>query len=165
MFTSPWGTEVTLSFFFRLFCISKVPNEVPLESENNFSYEAKKKKMTRAPPHKRPTAPREPAEKEASPPGPGATDSPQKEMMWLLSSWTNFRVTASSMICFTWKGRQLEGAPQCNSGDILITTFLAHPPHCIFCRSKACAWDSSTPTFFRLFAWAALRCHTECHLP
>lgn len=27
--------------------------------------------------------------------------SPQKEMMWLLSSWTNFRVTASSMICFT----------------------------------------------------------------
>lgn len=29
--------------------------------------------------------------------------------MWLLSSWTNLRVTASSMICFTWKAEALEG--------------------------------------------------------
>lgn len=29
------------------------------------------------------------------------TSLPQKEMMWLLSSCTNFRVTASSIICFT----------------------------------------------------------------
>lgn len=28
---------------------------------------------------------------------------PQKDMMWLLSACTNFLVTASSMICFTWK--------------------------------------------------------------
>lgn len=41
-------------------------------------------------------------------PGPAASQSPslcatlpQKEMMWLLSSCTNFLVTASSMICFT----------------------------------------------------------------
>ena len=26
----------------------------------------------------------------------------QNDMMWLLSAWTNFLVTASSMICFTW---------------------------------------------------------------
>ena len=29
--------------------------------------------------------------------------------MWLLSSWTNLRVTASSMICFTWKAEAPEG--------------------------------------------------------
>lgn len=34
-------------------------------------------------------------------PNPTTRDSPQKEMMWLLSSCTNFLVTASSMICFT----------------------------------------------------------------
>lgn len=28
---------------------------------------------------------------------------PQKDMMWLLSACTNFLVTASSMICFTWE--------------------------------------------------------------
>lgn len=29
--------------------------------------------------------------------------SPQKDMMWLLSACTNFLVTASSIICFTWE--------------------------------------------------------------
>lgn len=35
MITFPWGIEVMLSFFSRLFIISKFPNEGPLESENN----------------------------------------------------------------------------------------------------------------------------------
>lgn len=30
---------------------------------------------------------------------------PQKDMMWLLSACTNFLVTASSIICFTWERR------------------------------------------------------------
>lgn len=34
--------------------------------------------------------------------------------MWLLSSWTNFRVTASSMICFTWKAGAARGGPKCD---------------------------------------------------
>ena len=36
---------------------------------------------------------------------------PQKDIMWLLSAWTNFLVTASSIICFTWeteRGRERE---------------------------------------------------------
>lgn len=33
-------------------------------------------------------------------------DSPQKETMWLLSSWTNFLVTASSIICFTCQSQR-----------------------------------------------------------
>lgn len=32
---------------------------------------------------------------------------PHKEVMELLSSWTNFRVTASSIICFTCKQLRL----------------------------------------------------------
>lgn len=36
MITSSWGAKVMLNVFSRLFCISKFPNEVSLESENDF---------------------------------------------------------------------------------------------------------------------------------
>lgn len=35
----------------------------------------------------------------------GLIQLPQKDMMWLLSACTNFLVTASSMICFTYEAK------------------------------------------------------------
>lgn len=42
--TSSQATEVMLNFYSRIFCISKFPKEVPLESKEFQSYKAKKKK-------------------------------------------------------------------------------------------------------------------------
>ena len=48
--------------------------------------------------------------------------------MWLLSSWTNFRVTASSMICFTWKaeaaGRETQMRPRVWSPQRAVSPLL-----------------------------------------
>ena len=60
------------------------------------------------------TAPRQPTERKPLFKATRGHDSPQKEMMWLLSSWTNLRVTASSTIRFTWKAEAPEGeTPLC----------------------------------------------------
>jgi len=47
--------------------------------------------------------------------------------MWLLSSWTNLRVTASSMICFTWKAEAAGGG----RGDPNATWGAATPEGCV----------------------------------
>lgn len=65
--TSSQATEVMLNFYSRIFCISKFPKEVPLESKEFQSYKAKKKKkMTWEPLFKYAPSPRQPTEKEAT---------------------------------------------------------------------------------------------------
>lgn len=65
---------------------------------------------------------------------------PQKEMMWLLSSWTNFRVTASSMICFTC--RMHRGGRERSDG-VLHPRAYAVPPE----LSKSCLGCLGNPLF------------------
>lgn len=51
--------------------------------------------------------------------------------MWLLSSWTNFRVTASSMICFTCRAHR--GVEERPTGWGVL-----HPPGSQFSHQSVC---------------------------
>ena len=73
--------------------------------------------------------------------------------MWLLSSWTNLRVTASSMICFTWKAEALEGETPLYLGSEHRRRLRCPRPRAVLSgcsgRFRNCVPSSHSPCFLQ----------------